>query len=448
MSPRSKLALAVGAGLVLGLAAALVLPSAWRSPGGLLGGLVGGPRAEALPASSSNAVVADPASRPLAMLEASRPPEEARRIAEIITRVRREYVEDVPTDRLLDEAARGMVASLDEHSAYLDRREYEDIRRGAAGSYPGIGIEVIAEGQAIKVLRPLDDSPASRAGILAGDEILRIDDSPVRADVAAAIEQMRGPVGSLVRLTLRRPGTREVVEVALERTRVEVHSVSGMLLDRHHGYFRIANFSDTTPADFESHARELRKMAPALRGVVIDLRDNPGGVLESAVAVADALLDSGNIVSGTGRAAEAKFRMDARPGQLLQDVQVVVLVNEGSASAAEILAGALKDNGRARLVGVRTFGKGSVQSVIPLADGRALKLTTSRYATPSGTLINERGIEPDIVFAKGDAPPDPDRPHLDAMVKAAQQQLRQMWDARARDDLPDTRTAETRRPRA
>jgi carboxyl-terminal processing protease len=140
--------------------------------------------------------------------------------------------------------------------------------------------------------------------------------------------------------------------------------------------------------------------------------------------------------------------MDARPGQLLQDVQVMVLVNEGSASAAEILAGALKDNGRARLVGVRTFGKGSVQSVIPLADGRALKLTTSRYATPSGTLINERGIEPDIVFATDDAPPDPDRPHLDAMVKAAQQQLRQMWDARARDDLPDTRTAETRRPRA
>ena len=181
-----------------------------------------------------------------------------------------------------------MVASLDEHSAYLDRREYEDIRRGTAGSYPGIGIEVIAEGEAIKVLRPLDDSPASRAGILAGDEILRIDDAPVRADVAAAIEQMRGPVGSLVRLTLRREGSTELVDVALERTKVEVHSVSGMSLDRHHGYLRIANFSDTTAADFKGHVQELRKVSPELRGVIIDLRNNPGGVLEAAVAVAAA----------------------------------------------------------------------------------------------------------------------------------------------------------------
>lgn len=450
MSPRLKLLLAVGVGLLLGLAAALVLPSAWRSPGGLLGGLFGGGTAQALPTPAPTPAVAGrpAASRPLAALEAELPPEEARRLAEIIMRVRREYVEDVPPGRLLDEAARGMVASLDAHSAYLDRREYEDIRRGAAGSYPGIGIEVIAEGQAIKVLRPLDDSPASRAGIRAGDEILRVDDAAVRADVAAAIEQMRGPVGSLVRLTLRREGSREVVEVALERTRVEMHSVSGMLLDRHHGYLRISNFSDTTPADFESHVQELRKMAPALRGVVIDLRDNPGGVLESSVAVADALLDAGNIVSGTGRAADARFRMDARPGQLLEGVQLVLLVNEGSASAAEILAGALKDNGRARVLGGRTFGKGSVQSVIPLADGRALKLTTSRYATPSGTLINDRGIEPDIAFDAGDGAAEPAQPHLDAAVKAAQQELRRMWESRPREDLPDTRTADTRRPRA
>ena len=442
MSPRSTLAAAVGVGLMLGLTAALLLPPAWD--------VLGGRRAEAAPATAATPRPAAPqaAAGPMAAVDAALPPAEARRIAEILARVRREYVEDIPTDKLVDEAARGLVASLDGHSAYLDRREYEDIRRGAAGSYPGIGIEVIAEGQAIKVLRPIDDSPASRAGIVAGDEILRIDDAPVRADVAAAIEQMRGPVGSLVRLTLRRAGSEELVEVALERTRVEMHSVSGMLLDRHHGYLRIANFSDTTPADFDSHARELRKVAPALRGVVIDLRDNPGGVLDSSVTVADALLDGGNIVSGIGRAADARFRMDARPGQALPDVQVVVLINGRSASAAEILAGALKDNGRARLVGVRTFGKGSVQSVIPLADGRALKLTTARYATPSGTLINERGIEPDVEFAADGAPPDFDRPHLDGTVKAALQQLRQMWDARPRDGLLDTRTAETRRPRA
>ena len=437
---------AVGVGLVLGLATALLLPESWRSPGGWLGGLVGGVRADArMSPGSPSTTGADAAAPTASLLVEDLPPDEARRLSEIIGRVRREYVS---ADRLLDEAARGMVASLDEHSAYLDRREYEDIRRGTAGSYPGIGIEVIAEGEAIKVLRPLDDSPASRAGILAGDEILRIDDAPVRADVAAAIEQMRGPVGSLVRLTLRREGSAELVDVALERTKVEVHSVSGMSLDRHHGYLRIASFSDTTPADFEGHVQELRKVSPELRGVIIDLRNNPGGVLEAAVAVADALLDSGNIVSGTGRTADARFRLDARPGQLLEGVQIVVLVNESSASAAEILAGALKDHSRARLIGRRTFGKGSVQSVIPLGDGRALKLTTSRYATPAGTLINERGIEPDIELEASAARLDFGQPQLDATVKAAQRELRQMWETRRRGDLPDTRTAETRRPRA
>ena len=437
---RGRIAAAVGIGLALGVAAALALPSAWRA---VVPERSGPPRVGPSPGA---APIAAPAPGPLATLEAGLPPAEAQRLAEILGRVRREYVDEVPAERLLDEAARGMVASLDPHSAYLDRREYEDIRRGAAGSYPGIGIEVVAEGDAIKVLRPIDDSPAWRAGIRAGDVILRIDDSPVRGDVAAAIEQMRGPAGSLVRLTLRRAAGREVVEVALERTRVEMHSVSGMLLDDRHGYLRIANFSETTPADFDGHVAELRKLAPGLRGVVIDLRDNPGGVLEAAVAVADSLLESGIIVTGTGRAADARFRMDARPGQTLAGVDVVVLVNHGSASAAEILAGALKDNGRARLLGARTYGKGSVQSVIPLSDGRALKITTSRYATPSGTLIQERGIDPDMALAA--SAPRFEEPHLDAGVKAAVQELRQMQDLRRRNALPDTRTAGARPPRA
>ena len=390
---RGRTLAAVGVGLALGIAAALALPSAWRA-------LVP-PRVAAQDADGRGAAAGPAASKPgpLAMLETSLPPAEARRLAEILGRVHREYVDEIPPERLLDEAARGMVSSLDPHSAYLDRREYEDIRRGAAGSYPGIGIEVVADGESIKVLRPIDDSPAWRAGIRAGDIILRIDGSPVRGDVAAAIEQMRGPAGSLVQLMLRRAGSPEVVEVALERTRVEVHSVSGMLLDERHGYLRIANFSATTPADFDGHVAELRKVAPGLRGVVIDLRDNPGGVLEAAVAVADSLLERGIIVTGTGRTADARFRMDARPGQTLAGVDIVVLVNSGSASSAEILAGALKDNGRARLLGARTYGKGSVQSVIPLSDGRALKITTSRYATPSGTLIKERGIDPHLQLA-------------------------------------------------
>jgi carboxyl-terminal processing protease len=435
---RGRTLAAVGIGLALGVAAALALPSAWRA---LLPARAAAQGADG--GGAAQAAAAKPG--PLATLEAALPPAEARRLAEILGRVRREYVDEIPPERLLDEAARGMVASLDPHSAYLDRREFEDIRRGAAGSYPGIGIEVVADGESIKVLRPIDDSPAWRAGIRAGDIILRIDGSSVRGDVAAAIEQMRGPAGSLVHLMLRRAGSREVVEVALERTRVEVHSVSGMLLDERHGYLRIANFSETTAADFDGHVAELRKLAPGLRGVVIDLRDNPGGVLEAAVAVADSLLERGIIVTGTGRTADARFRMDARPGQSLAGVDIVVLVNRGSASSAEILAGALKDNGRARLLGARTYGKGSVQSVIPLSDGRALKITTSRYATPSGTLIQERGIDPDLQVA---AAPRFDEPHLDAGVKAALQELRQMWDLHRRDGLPEPRTAGVRPPRA
>lgn len=367
------------------------------------------------------------------------PNTEARRFSEVLGRVRGEYVDEVADDQLISAAMRGMLAGLDEHSAYLDRREYEEIRRGAAGNYPGVGIEVIADNGFIKVQRPLEDSPAARAGILPGDLILRIDGEPVGANLAAAIEQMRGPAGSLVKLTVRRAEGNELVEVALERARVDVHSVTTAQLDDGHAYLRIASFSDTTPADFSREVQRLRAAQPDLRGVVIDLRNNPGGVLESAVAVADALLDSGNIVVARGRAPDARFRMDARPGQLLEGVALAVLVNGGSASAAEILAGALKDNGRALLIGRRTYGKGSVQSVIPLADGRALKLTTSRYATPSGEFINERGIEPEVVLSGPDAAPTD--PTIDDEVRAAQRELQ-------RRAPPATRTAENKAPRA
>jgi carboxyl-terminal processing protease len=316
---------------------------------------------------------------------------------------------------------RGLLAGLDPHSAYHDPREYEELRRGAAGNYPGIGIEVAADNGFIKVQRPLEESPAARAGIRAGDLILRIDGEPVGANVAAAIDQMRGPAGSLVKLTVRRAAGDELVDVVLERARVEVHSVSGARLDRRYAYLRIAAFSDTTPADFERTVQRLRREQPDLRGVVIDLRNNPGGVLEAAVAVADAMLEEGNIVVARGRAADARFRMDARPGELLGGIDVAVLVNGASASAAEIVAGALKDNGRALLVGRRTYGKGSVQSVIPLPDGYAIKLTTSRYATPSGAYINERGIAPDVALAGPDSAPTD--PSVDDEVRAAMREL-------------------------
>jgi carboxyl-terminal processing protease len=346
---------------------------------------------------------------------------EAKRLAEVLAQVRREYVDEMPDSKLLEAAMRGLLAGLDPHSAYLDPREYEELRRGAAGNYPGIGIEVAADNGFIKVQRPLEESPAARAGIRAGDLILRIDGEPVGANVAAAIDQMRGPAGSLVKLTVRRAAGDELVDVVLERARVEVHSVSGARLDRRYAYLRIAAFSDTTPADFERTVQRLRREQPDLRGVVIDLRNNPGGVLEAAVAVADAMLEGGNIVVARGRAADARFRMDARPGELLGGIDVAVLVNGASASAAEIVAGALKDNGRALLVGRRTYGKGSVQSVIPLPDGYAIKLTTSRYATPSGAYINERGIAPDVALAGPDSAPTD--PSVDDEVRAAMREL-------------------------
>lgn len=316
-------------------------------------------------------------------------------LPEIVAQIRREYVDELSPGQLVERSARSMVASLDAHSALLDQREYEELRRGVAGNYPGIGIEVTAVDNAIRVLRPLPDSPAARAGLLAGDVILRIDGEPVGANVGAAIEQMRGPAGSLVKLTVRRAVGNELVDLVLERARVEVHSVTVDTLAPGYAYVRIAAFSDTTVADFERAVNAIRR-EPPLRGVMLDVRNNPGGVLEAAVGVADALLAAGTIVRAEGRGANARFTLQAQPGELLPGVAVAVLMNGASASAAEILAGALKDNGRALLVGQRTYGKGTVQSIIPLSQGRALKLTTSRYARPSGEFIDQKGIEPDV----------------------------------------------------
>lgn len=316
-------------------------------------------------------------------------------LPEIMAQIRREYVDELSAAQLLERSARSMVASLDAHSALLDQREYEELRRGVAGNYPGIGIEVTAVDNAIRVLRPLPDSPAARAGLLAGDVILRINGEPVGANVGAAIEQMRGPAGSLVKLTVRRAVGNELVDLVLERARVEIHSVTADMLAPGYAYLRIAAFSDTTVADFERAVAALRR-EPPLRGVLIDVRNNPGGVLEAAVGVADALLAAGTIVRAEGRGANARFTLQAQPGELLPGVAVAVLMNGASASAAEILAGALKDNDRALLVGQRTYGKGTVQSIIPLSQGRALKLTTSRYARPSGEFIDQKGIEPDV----------------------------------------------------
>jgi carboxyl-terminal processing protease len=328
--------------------------------------------------------------------------------AEVYERIKREYVDEVDDRTLMERATRGMVAALDPHSAYLDSEEFNEVRLSTMGSYPGVGIEVAAANGSVRVLKTIDGTPARSAGVLAGDELIAIDGREIGADLAGAIARLRGASGSLVRLSLRRAGTAALLEFALRRAEVEVHSITAQTLEPGYGYVRISTFSETTPQDLSHAILLLKRDNPAgIKGLVLDLRNNPGGVLESGVAVADAFLDSGVIVTADGRTPDARFEMDATPGDLIDGAALVVLVNAGSASASEIVAGALKDHARALLIGRRTYGKGSVQTVMPLARGGAVKLTTSRYFTPSGASIHGRGLEPDIVEdGPGAAPAD------------------------------------------
>jgi len=323
--------------------------------------------------------------------------QEASLFAEVYERIKREYVDDVDDHALMEKAVRGMVAALDPHSAYLDNEEFNEIRLSTMGSYPGVGIEVVAANGVVRVLKPIEGSPAREAGILAGDAIVRIDGTEIGADLAGALARMRGSSGSVVHLSIRRDGTPGILEFAVHRAQVEVHSVAWSTLEPGYGYVRITTFSETTPEDLKSAILALKRDNKAgIRGLILDLRNNPGGVLESGVAVADDFLDSGVIVTADGRTPDARFQMDATPGDLIEGAPLVVLVNAGSASASEIVAGALKDHGRALLVGRRTYGKGSVQTVMPLVRGGAVKLTTSRYFTPSGASIHGKGLMPDV----------------------------------------------------
>jgi len=320
---------------------------------------------------------------------------------EVSERVRSDYVRGVTPVELDRAAVDGMVASLDPHSAFLDALEYESMRVNTAGHYSGVGIEVADRDGRIVIVTPIAGSPAERAGILAGDVLLEIDGQAIPSGgLDTAIERMRGYVGSTVRLALARRGESEPLRFELERSDVQVRSVNAARLPGPYGYLRITHFSDGTRRELRRQLSDLQVDAP-LRGLVLDLRGNPGGVLESAVGVADEFLEAGLIVRAEGRAAGSSFELRATDGDLLRDAPLVVLVDRGSASGAEIVAGALRDHRRATLMGERTFGKGSVQTIIPLRDGQALKLTTSRYFTPSGTSIHERGIEPDVQL--GDA---------------------------------------------
>jgi carboxyl-terminal processing protease len=352
------------------------------------------------PAGLNAPVLLAPAALPTGL-----PPEDARVLAEILERVKLEYVEPVSDHQLMDNAVRGMLAELDPHSQFLDPREYEEIRINTSGTYTGVGLELQPGDGRVGVVTPIEGTPAYRAGIKPGDAILTIDGEPVdQRNVSQAILRMRGPAGSHVALTVARDGHTEPLAFNLQRTAVEVHSVRSRLLEGGYGYLRISQFSDTTAKDLRREFLRLNgSTAGGIRGLVLDLRDNPGGVLDAAVAVADSFLEAGIIVTASGRTRDATFRHDAAPGDLLAGAPLVVLVNGGSASASEIVAGALQAHRRATIVGTRTFGKGSVQTVMPLSGGRAIKLTTSRYFTPSGVSIQGQGITPDVELGGGDA---------------------------------------------
>ena len=344
-----------------------------------------------------------------AVLGQNVPWQDAQLLAEVMSQVEREYVDPVDDHRLLQAAVRGMVSSLDPYSAYLDGNEYDDIKISSSGEYSGVGIEVSMEDGQVVVVAPLDGSSAAEAGIRAGDVIATIDNVPVNSTTLDdTIGRMRGKEGTTVKVGIVREGSPEPLQFTLKRSRVQLHSVASQLAEPGFGYVRISEFSETTGQELDAALAGLRKTNRApLKGLVLDLRNNPGGVLEAAVAVADAFLDSGVIVSAKGRTPESKFEMSATPGDALKGAPIVVLVDGGSASAAEIVAGALKDDHRATLMGRTTFGKGSVQTVLPLGDDRALKLTTSLYYTPSGASINHRGIVPDIVLERDASPPTP-----------------------------------------
>jgi len=339
------------------------------------------------------------------------PLEEIRRYVAVYNAVRAAYVDPVDDKKLMQSAIRGLLLDLDPHSTYFDKEDAEAFDEQANGAYDGIGVELQQQpdNSSLKVISPIDDTPATRAGILAGDLIIAIDGKPISA--IEATEPLRGAAGTKVVLTLVREGRPKPFDVTVTRETIRVTSVRSRMLEPGYGYIRLSTFQADTGADFQKHVAQLQQQAGGkLKGLVLDLRSNPGGLLTAAVQVADDLLEKGNIVSTRGRISISDARFDATPGDLLKGAPVVVLADAGSASASEVLAGALRDNGRARVVGSRTFGKGSVQTVLPLDNGDSVKLTTARYFTPSGKSIQATGIIPDVLLQPEKRAGDDDLP--------------------------------------
>jgi len=333
------------------------------------------------------------------------PASDVTRFTQALANIKQYYVHAVSNDTLFDNAIRGMLTGLDPHSDYLEPDDFAALKTQTSGEFAGLGLEVGVENGYIVVISPMDDTPAAKAGIRAGDYIVKVNNNPVMGtDLQKAVNIMRGPKGTTVKITLYHKPTNQLQELTLTRDTIKVQSIKSAMLAPGYGYIRIAEFEDPTMTDLTAALKALVKQnnAQPLRGLVLDLRNDPGGLLESAISVANAFLDStklGNnrlIVYTVGRVPDAHFEAHATPGDLLNGAPIVVLINEGTASAAEIVAGALQDQHRAILLGTNSFGKGSVQTVIPLDKDHAIKITTALYYTPNGRSIQAKGIHPDV----------------------------------------------------
>lgn len=367
MKPRSR----IGFGLILGLTLGLPLGTIYN-------------------------VVADRSDQvePLSL-------EDLRTFSDVYARIKNDYVESVDDKELIENAIRGMLSGLDPHSNFLDKEEFRDLQIGTSGEFGGLGIEVGMEDGFVKVISPIDDTPAQRAGVESGDLIIRLDDTPVKGmSLNDAVNIMRGKKGTPIVLTIVRDGEDKPLKIEVVRDTIQVKSVKSKTLDEGFGYFRISNFQSKTTQSLVEEAKKLVEENDGhLRGAILDLRNNPGGVLTGAVGVSDAFLEEGLVVYTEGRVKDSELRYDATPGDVIGGAPLIVLVNAGSASASEIVSGALQDHKRALIVGSsKTFGKGSVQTILPLKDGNALKLTTARYYTPAGRSIQAEGIVPDILL--------------------------------------------------
>jgi carboxyl-terminal processing protease len=316
---------------------------------------------------------------------------------DVFERIRADYVEEVTDEELVEAAVNGMLTSLDPHSSFLNARNFKDMQVQTKGQFGGLGIQVSMEEGLVKVISPIDDTPAFRAGIKAGDYITHLDGEPVLGlSLDQAVEKMRGPVDSDIKLIIRRQGTPDPINVTLTRAIIKVESVR-QRVEGNVGYIRITSFTENTESGLKKAIQRIKETADQdIVGYVLDMRNNPGGLLDQAIAVSDAFLEKGEIVSTRPRDHEQSSRYNARPGDLVDGKPVVVLINGGSASASEIVAGALQDHRRAVIMGTKSFGKGSVQTIIPLTGYGAIRLTTARYYTPSGRSIQAKGIEPDI----------------------------------------------------